>query len=84
MGVRVGSGVIGEENAGNEAGVIIDTGESGLSRIGVRQINPSAAVVKMPVTPLNRTGNIPGGCQSTLPSIYDPVLHPESQSQKIN
>lgn len=74
-GVRVVGSVIGENNAGNEAGVIIDTGESGLSRIGVRQINPSAAVVGLPVTPLESyPGNIPGGMPiPTLPSIYDPV-----------
>ena len=70
-GVRVVGSVIGLNEAGNEKGVIVDTGESGISRLGVRQISPTAAVVGLPVTPLESyPGDIPG---AALPNVYDPA-----------
>jgi hypothetical protein len=74
--VRLVGNVIGmtRPNAianGNEVGVVVDTGENGLSHIGVRRINPSAPVVGLPVTPLeSHPGDIPG---EVLPNVYDPV-----------
>ncbi|MDB4365464.1 hypothetical protein N9Z08_00910 [Pirellulales bacterium] len=57
--------------SGNEVGVVVDTGENGLSHIGVRRINPSAPVVGLPVTPIESyPGDIPG---EVLPNVYDPV-----------
>ena len=70
-GVRVVGSTIGRNEAGNEKGVIVDTGDSGISRLGVRQINPTATVVGLPVTPLESyPGDIPG---VALPNVYDPV-----------
>ena len=69
--VRVVGSVIGRNEASNEIGVIVNTGDSGISHLGVRQINPTAAVVGLPVTPLESyPGDIPG---AALPNVYDPA-----------
>ena len=69
--VRLVGNVIGRNRASNEVGVIVDTGDSGIARLGVRDINPTAAVVGLPVTPLESyPGDIPG---LVLPNVYDPA-----------
>ena len=83
---RIEDGIVIQEEEvvtlGNEAGVIIDTGESGVSHIGVRQINPAAAVVGLPVTPLE---SYPGYIGGVVPLWRrDPVVHDPIPTSRVS
>ncbi len=58
-------------SVGNEVGVVVDTGDRGVSHIGVRQINPSEPVVGLPVTPFESYPGDPPG--EVLPKLNDPA-----------
>ena len=71
VGNVIGTATRNPISVGNEVGVVVDTGNEGVSHIGVRQINPSAPVVGLPVTPIESyPGDIPG---EVLPNVIDPV-----------
>ena len=81
-GVRVVGSVIGRNEAGNETGVIVNTGDNGVSRLGVRQINPTAAVVGLPVTPLE---SYPGYIGGVVPHwIRDHVVHDPIPTSRVS
>ena len=55
---------------GNEVGVLVDTGDQGVSHIGVRRVNPSVPIVGLPVTPLE--SHPEDISEPLLPDLYDP------------